>query len=129
MLRMDAPAVADTSVAAPAEVIRLPADARRAVWTEGVATVRRLTGKPDGAARSLVGKLIAAAGGENCAAALAAIRECPDTRDPVAWMMAAARQRGRNARNTMDAIRDDWDLPTLADTSLLDDEPRRGAIR
>ena len=114
-LRKDAPATAVTPTPMPAE----PFNARKAVWSEGVATVQRLTGKPTGAARKLVGLMLKAAR-DDCAGVLIAIRECPDTRDPLSWLVAAAKARGTTKRSSTEAIREEWNLPTFADPSLLD---------
>jgi hypothetical protein len=88
LLRSDAPAIADTSGHIAAE----PFDARDAVWTEGLAILRRITGKPSGPARRLMGKLLQAAG-DDCAGMLLALQDCPPSGDPIAWLTAAARAR------------------------------------
>jgi hypothetical protein len=104
-----------------------PFDARKLVWTDGIATLMRLTGKPAGAARSLMGKLLSAAK-DDCAAVLTALRECPDTRDPTAWLMGAAKARGNPRRSASEAIRDEWKLPTFADPSLLESDHDAGKL-
>jgi len=119
LLRSDAPAIADTS----GQIAAAPFNARKLVWTEGIAILRRLTGKPEGAARSLMGKLLSAAK-DDCAVVLTALRECPDTRAPTAWLMGAAKARSNPKRSMTEINREDWNLPTFADPSLLDDEPR-----
>jgi DNA-binding transcriptional ArsR family regulator len=119
LLRSDAPAAADTS----GQIASAPFNARKLVWTEGIAILRRLTGKPEGAARSLMGKLLSAAK-DDCAVVLTALRECPDTRAPTAWLMGAAKARSNPKRSMTEINREDWNLPTFADPSLLDDEPR-----
>lgn len=86
-----------TAVVEPVGVA--PTDARSAVWGEGVGLLMQITGKPSGAARSLMGKLLKLAG-DDCAGVLLALRECPRTGDPVAWLMAGAKARGqRHFRN------------------------------
>jgi len=70
-------------------------DARSELWSEGLAIVRGLTGKPAEQARAIVGK-IAQACRDDCALALSVLREARDLRpvgDPVAWLMAAAKAR------------------------------------
>jgi hypothetical protein len=91
---MDVPAAADPSVAPEPLIAPLPPDARKAVWTEGLERLQRLTGKPNGSARGLLGKLLSEAG-DDCAGVLAALRDCPETGDPIAWLMAAAKARCR----------------------------------
>jgi Protein of unknown function (DUF1376) len=121
LLRSDAPASADPSMPAGLET----EDAREAVWVEGLATLQRATGKPNRAARSLLGKLLKFAK-DDCAAVLHAIRECPPTGDPIAWLTAAAKARGNPTRSRAEGIRNKWGLSNFADPSLLaDNSPSR----
>lgn len=64
-----------------------PADARSQLWSEGLATYRRLTGKGDGPSRSALGRLCKTTR-DDCATVLAALREADDLRplDPMAWL-------------------------------------------
>jgi hypothetical protein len=114
----DAPAAADTSLLDRTQ----RCDPRKAVWTEGVATVRRLTGKPEGSAKQLIGKLLKEAR-DDCAGLLAALRECPDSGDPIAWLSAAAKQRGAPRANATEEMREQWALGSgVIDSSFMDDE-------
>lgn len=63
------------------------ADARSQLWSEGLATYRRLTGKGDGPSRSALGRLCKSTR-DDCATVLAALREADDLRplDPMAWL-------------------------------------------
>lgn len=124
LLRSDA-----TAIAVPSESERpRRRDAAREVWTVGLTVLKKITGKPEGPARKLLGNLLKAAG-DDAVGVLAAIDGCPEhSKDPIAWLMAAAMARGAAKRSATDAIRDDWDLPTLADPSLLSDGPRIGML-
>jgi hypothetical protein len=67
-----------------------PVDPRDALWREGVSSLKAMTGKTDGAARSLVGKWLSAAH-DDCALVLGKIRTAQAERiiGPVAWITAA----------------------------------------
>jgi hypothetical protein len=64
------------------------------LWTEGLSRLRRLTGKPDRAARALLGQLCAAAS-DDCALVGSLLHEAEASRvgDPVPWSQAAIRTR------------------------------------
>ena len=106
-----------------------PANPRKAIWTEGLKIIQMITGKPAGAARSLMGRLLKLAD-DDCAGLMTAIRECPESRDPVSWLMAAAKARGSTKMSAMDRIRQDWRLPSLIDTSFMngDDDTQNRLI-
>lgn len=65
-------------------------DPRDALWREGVSSLKAMTGKTEGAARSLVGKWLATAK-DDCALVLSKIRTAHNERmvDSVAWITAA----------------------------------------
>lgn len=65
-------------------------DARTDLFQTGLATVRRLTGLPDGRARALLGKCLKASG-DNATIVSDAIARCADTRpaDAVPWLIQA----------------------------------------
>lgn len=67
-----------------------PLTIREALWRDGIPILRKLTGLPDGKARSLLGSLLKATR-DDCARAYRVIREADDLRpaDPVAWLRAA----------------------------------------
>lgn len=116
-LRSDAPTAADTS----GQIATTPFDARKLVRTEGIATLRRLTGKTEGAARSFMGKLLSAAR-DDCAAVLTALRECPDTRDSIAAVLAEDdRRRHLTLRDAEDRLRI-RDLPSKGDRPVTPHE-------
>jgi uncharacterized protein YdaU (DUF1376 family) len=65
-------------------------DPRDALWREGVSSLKAMTGKTDSAARSLVGKWLAASK-DDCALVLSKIRTAQAERigESVAWITAA----------------------------------------
>lgn len=71
-----------------------PPDARSALWSEGLPRLRRLTGKPDGAARAILGRLCRDAR-DDCALVATLLHEAERDRpmDPMAWIAAALKQR------------------------------------
>jgi uncharacterized protein YdaU (DUF1376 family) len=81
-----------SAVASPAA--SPPPDARMALWTEGLDRLRRLTGKPDKAARAMLGQFCRAAG-DDCALVASLLHEAEAARvgDPVPWLNAAIRTR------------------------------------
>lgn len=81
------------SLGAPAEPSP-PADARTALWTEGLARLRRLTGASDRSARAMLGKLCRDAR-DDCALVSCLLFEAERDRpgDPSAWLVAAIRSR------------------------------------
>jgi uncharacterized protein YdaU (DUF1376 family) len=83
---------------------------RDQLWEDGLPLLRALTGKPDGASRTLLGKLLRDAR-DDCARMLAALREAADARpiDPVSWLTEAVKER----RNSANDIGREWDLPTF----------------
>ncbi len=72
-----------------------PRNASAEVFGEGLAVIRRLTGKPEKAARSFLGKLRQGAG-DNDAGLLQILRyaETQGVADPEGWLMAAAARQG-----------------------------------
>ena len=80
------------AVASPA--VATPPDARTVLWTEGLARLRRITGKPDRPARALLGQLCRA-GADDCAMISGLLHEAETGRvgDPVPWLQAAIRTR------------------------------------
>jgi hypothetical protein len=112
------------AVAAPA--VASPPDARETLWTEGLSRLRRLTGKPDRAARGLLGQLCAAAR-DDCALVGSLLHEAEAGRvgDPVPWMQAAIRTRtGQRAapvkRDRFDALADAFGLPDAHSPTVID---------
>ncbi|MFC0407938.1 hypothetical protein [Roseomonas elaeocarpi] len=80
-------------VAGPAE----PApDPKAALFSEGLARLRRLTGQPREPAAKLLGRLLRDAG-NNCALVSLVLAEAEDARpaDPVSWIVASVSQRMR----------------------------------
>jgi hypothetical protein len=71
-----------------------PPDARKVLWSEGLSRLRRITGKPDGAARSLLGRWCKAAG-DDCALVSSLLFEAERDRpgEPIAWVEAAIQSR------------------------------------
>jgi hypothetical protein len=83
------------AVAPPRAAGSDPPDARAALFRDGLAALRRLTGKPDGPARALLGKLLKSAR-DDCAGLLTAILAAAESppAEPVAWLSAAAARLG-----------------------------------
>lgn len=74
-------------------------DARAALFADGLARFRRLTGKPERSARALLARLLRDAG-DDCAMVSDVLRDAERDRpgDPVAWITAAiATRTGRRA--------------------------------
>ena len=69
----------------------MPPDARKLFWSEGKERLARLTGKPPRAVGPMLGDLLKAAG-DDAAGMLEAVRDCPHTGEPMAWLMAAAKR-------------------------------------
>lgn len=93
-----------TGVAAPAEppaVTALP-DWRERLFRQGLASVRQLTGKNEGAARSLVGRWLRDAR-DDARRVLRAIEDAQEQQvaEPVAWIEAALRGRPAQRSDSM----------------------------
>lgn len=113
-------------------VLRTPpndGDPKVALWREGLATLERLTRKPEGPSRKLLGKLLDAMSADH-AALLSLIRraEIEQPSDPLPWLIAASKTRD-NATLPFDAS-DRWGLrrwlssePDVT-TSTVDDGAR-----
>lgn len=71
-------------------------DARKRLWGEGVQTLRRITGKPDGKVRALLGLMLRMLN-DDCAKAMLLIQEAEalDAADPAAWLIAAVKPKAR----------------------------------
>jgi DNA-binding transcriptional ArsR family regulator len=82
-----------------------PNDARTLAWQEGVGIVLRLTGRPQGACRRLVGLLLKHLR-DDCAALMELLRETERDRRiaPVDWLIAAAKHRGSSAGRRRQAV-------------------------
>lgn len=80
--------------APPSPAVTPPPDARSALWSEGLARLRRLTGKGDGQARGLMGQLCRLAA-DDCALVGSLLHEAEVNRvgDPIPWLQAAIRTR------------------------------------
>lgn len=87
-----ADATAEPAVSAPADA-PVP-DARTALWREGLGRLGRLTGKPAGASRALLGKMVQRAG-DDCALVSSVLFEAEQLRpvEPVSWIEAAIGRR------------------------------------
>jgi hypothetical protein len=74
-----------------------PPDAKTALWREGLAILVRLSGKPEGPTRKLLGKLVDAAHADH-ERLLGLLRraESEQPSDPMAWLTAGA--KGGNGR-------------------------------
>jgi len=101
-----------------------PPSAADLLWREGVPILRHLTGKADGACRSLIGKLRRDAR-DDCPRVLMALQQARDMRptDPVAWLMRAVEPRDAAGRQSaapsklgyLDAI---VDFPSFAGETI-----------
>lgn len=76
----------------PSEV--LPIDVRTMLFRDGVASIRAMTGKPDGAVRQLVGKWLKDAS-DDCVVLLEIIHAAADMRpaDPIGWISKSVQTR------------------------------------
>jgi hypothetical protein len=76
-----------------------PPDARAEFWREGLAIVRNLTGRPDGASRAFLGRILKTLA-DDCDAGLQVLHAAYDLRPggPEAWIVAACKARA--ARKT-----------------------------
>jgi hypothetical protein len=112
----------------PAAVAPLLHDVRTALWIEGLSRLRRLTGKGDRAARSLLGKLLSRAG-DDCSLLQAVLMQAEIDRpgDPEAWILACI--DARLGRRVSAAPRRGRDTSWL-DRSIFDDnkDAPRGPI-
>lgn len=107
----------------------VPIDARTEIWREGLAILRRLTGKAEGTSRGFMGRFVKALS-DDCAAGMAILHEAEDLRpgEPEAWLMAAANSRSRRAETGISARKERilragglWP----ADGTTIDHEPNR----
>ncbi|MFC4169572.1 hypothetical protein [Teichococcus aestuarii] len=100
-----------TPSAAPAAPRPVERDVREEVDTEGLALLRRLTGKPLRPARALLGKLAQTAR-DDAALLLAVLRQAAEERphEPVAWLFGAIEAR---LRPPQDAPADAAPVPPL----------------
>lgn len=77
----------DTEANASATVV-LPPDVRKALWSDGLASLRRQTGLPEDRAKRLIGKWLKA-GGDNATTVLTKIKQSEvDGRDAIPWIEA-----------------------------------------
>jgi hypothetical protein len=101
-----------------------PIDARKVVWSEGLQRLIAITGLPPGKARSRLGQLLRDAG-DQCVPLLAVLRDCPETKDPNAWLTKAASGIGGRGASVTQQIREEWDLPAIPD----DRSPSQSVLR
>jgi len=85
-----------------------PPDARQLLFSTGLLLVRRLTGKPEGAARALIGRWLKTAK-DDAALVAAVVGDAADLRpaDPIAWIEKALRQRSGSQQDRLAA---EWAL-------------------
>lgn len=94
-----------TGLPAPADtpaVTALPVDWRERLFRQGLASVRQLTGKPDGAARALLGRWLRDAL-DDARKVLRTIEDAQEQQaaDPVAWIEAALKTRPAQRTDSM----------------------------
>lgn len=89
-------------------------DPRKALWTEGVERLRRLTGQLTTEAKKQVGRFLKIAGGD-AAGVLRAIEVAEYERpfEPVPWITAAIQARAAKRLSPQDQIRQRWNLPSF----------------
>lgn len=93
-------------------------DVRGVLWTEGLARLRRITGKPDGAARGLLGKFCRDAN-DDCALVGSLLHEAERDMpgDPIPWITAAILTRtGRRASPQKPKSNVAWMNPYASET-------------
>lgn len=110
--------------APPAAAHPLLHDVRTALWTEGLARLRRLTGKPDRAARAMLGKLLKRAG-DDCALVQAVLVQAEMDRPgmPEPWLLAAIDTRmgrGAAALGRAQAEEPRWGWPSIFERQAED---------
>lgn len=90
----EAEAEAERESEASPPALAAPSDARAVLWSEGLNRLRRITGKGDGAARGLLGRLVRDAR-DDCALVSSLLHEAERDRvgDPVPWLTAAIQAR------------------------------------
>lgn len=103
-----------------------PVDFREKLWTEGVSTLVRLTGKTEGSAKSLVGKWLRDAK-DDCRLVLDKIETAARDRigDPVSWISKAIQPRAppiNRRRNFVDVARDRFNGSADVSGNRGDDE-------
>lgn len=78
---------------------------RKQVFTAGLQSIRRMTGKPDGAARTMLGRWLRDAK-DDARRVLRAIEdaEAEQTIDPVAWITRSLSQRARQPQRVEDML-------------------------
>lgn len=76
-----------------------PRDARDELWTDGLVTLRSLTGRADGPSRAFLGRLLRDLH-DDCSGCLAILDQAADLRpgQPEAWLIAAAKHRSTSAQ-------------------------------
>lgn len=85
-----------------------PPDARKLLFSTGLLLVRRLTGKPEGPTRALIGRWLKTAK-DDAALVAAVVGDAADLRpaDPIAWIEKALRQRSGSQQDRLAA---EWAL-------------------
>lgn len=93
-----------------------PDNVRTLLFRDGLATLRRLTGKPEQAARGLLGRLLRDAR-DDASLVASALARADDIRpaEAVAWIVAAVRTLANPRRSTLDRIADEWGLVSIED--------------
>lgn len=104
-----------------------PPDARAALWTEGLARLRRLTGQGDRASRGLLGRMTKAAR-DDCALVSSVLFDAESLRpgDPVAWITATIRSRSGQRDPPANGSKTGW---LAEEGGLFGDEPFAAATR
>lgn len=69
-------------------------DPRAVVWSEGLATLIRITGLPVGKAKPRLGQLLRDAN-DDAVGLMRVLRDCPQTGDPQAWLTRSAQALAR----------------------------------
>jgi len=106
----------DGASAAPPPDGQPPLDQRAELFGPGLGRLRRMTGRPDGASRAILGRLLREVG-DDCALLNRLLFEAEDARpaDPVAWISAAILSRtGRRAAPSRSGPDRDWAARELA---------------
>lgn len=111
-----------TEPSVPAPAVAEPGDVRAALWSEGLSRLKRITGKPDTAARALMGKLCSSAR-DDCALVSTLLHQAEADRvgDPIPWLQATIQQRTgqRATRASAESSRRAWAFQAELDDARI----------
>lgn len=118
------PLTNNLSDASASDAVPASRDVRDVLWSDGLSTLSRISGKTQGASRSMIGKWLRDSA-DDCALVLAKIRQAEAERigDPVAWISRAVKPRDP-PMTVGDIFRED-----AKRMGIIDDEPSQAGPR